>query len=147
MATIHTVGHGARSTAALIAILREAAVETLVDVRAFPTSRRHPHFRREPLLAALGEAGIAYRWEGKALGGYRSVPYVEHMKSAAFREAASTLADGGCIMCAETNPEDCHRLHIADWLARRGYRVVHLLAAGGSREHIIDPQEALWRED
>jgi uncharacterized protein (DUF488 family) len=147
MATIYTVGHGARSTAALIVLLQEARIQTLVDVRAFPTSKRHPHFSREPLAAALADAGIAYEWRGKALGGYRKIPYPEHMKSASFRETASALPDGACIMCAETNPDDCHRLHIADWLARRGRRVIHLLAPGNSREHTVDPQEELWRED
>jgi len=48
------------------------------------------------------------------------------------------------IMCAETNPDECHRLHIADWLASRGHRVIHLLAQGRSREHVPDPQEDLW---
>lgn len=147
MATIYTVGHGVRSTAALIAILQEARIRTLVDVRAFPTSKRHPHFSRGPLAAALHDAGIAYDWQGKALGGYRKVPYVQHMRTARFQEAATALADGACIMCAETNPEDCHRFHIADWLARRGHRVIHLLAADNSREHVLNPQEELWRED
>ena len=147
MATIYTIGHTARTTAALIAILKEAGIERLVDVRAFPTSRRHPHFSREPLAAALHDTRIAYDWQGKALGGYRKVPYAEHMKTAGFREAATALAHADCIMCAETEPQDCHRLHIADWLARRGHRVIHLLAPGSSREHVIDPQEKLWRED
>ena len=46
-------------------------MRTLIDVRAFPVSRRHPQFSREPLAATLGEAGIQYEWHGKALGGYR----------------------------------------------------------------------------
>jgi uncharacterized protein (DUF488 family) len=116
-------------------------------VRAFPASRRHPHFSREPLAAALTAAGIAYDWQGRALGGYRKVPYAEHMRTDRFRSAAAALPDRSCIMCAETKPEDCHRLHIADWLARRGHRVIHLLALGSTREHTVDPQEELWRED
>lgn len=116
-------------------------------MRAFPASKRHPQFSREPLAASLREAGIAYDWQGKALGGYRNVPYPQHMKTDRFRSAAAALPDGACIMCAETNPDDCHRLHIADWLARRGHRVIHLLASGSSREHTVDPQEELWRED
>lgn len=147
MATIYTIGHGARSTGALIAILKEAGIKTLIDVRAFPRSKRHPHFCREPLAAALGSVGIAYAWRGKSLGGDRKIPYPVHMKTARFRDAASALADGECIMCAETNPDDCHRLHIAEWLARRGHRVIHLLAPGDSREHAVNPQEELWRED
>lgn len=53
-------------------------MRTLIDVRAFPVSRRHPQFSREPLAATLQAAGIAYHWQGRALGGYRSVPYQEH---------------------------------------------------------------------
>jgi len=147
MATIYTVGHGARSAEALIAMLKEAAIETLVDVRAFPTSKRHPQFLREPLAAALLASGIAYDWQGSALGGYRKVPYREHMKTDRFREGAAALgarAERSCVMCAETNPDECHRSHIADWLTAHGHRVVHLLALGRSREHALHPQEDLW---
>ena len=124
-------------------------MRALIDVRAFPVSRRHPQFTREPLAATLGEAGIQYEWHGKALGGYRNVPYQGHMKTPAFREAAAALearADALCLMCAESNPDDCHRRHIADWLAARGHRVVHLLAPGRAREHALHPQEELWRD-
>jgi uncharacterized protein (DUF488 family) len=150
MATIYTVGHGARSTDALVAILKVARIATLIDVRAYPASRRHPHFSREHLQLSLAQAGIDYDWQGKALGGYRKVPYPQHTKTAAFREAAAAVAarsERACIMCAETNPDDCHRLHIADWLAQHGHRVVHLLAPGRSREHALNPQEELWRDD
>jgi uncharacterized protein (DUF488 family) len=58
MATIYTVGHGARSAAELLFILREGEIRTLVDVRAYPVSRRHPHFSKEALQATLAEAGI-----------------------------------------------------------------------------------------
>ena len=124
-------------------------MRTLVDVRAFPVSRRHPQFSREPLDATLRESGIAYQWQGKALGGYRQVPYPEHMRTRAFRAAAAALAAQPaptCIMCAETNPDDCHRNHIAEWLTGHGHRVVHLLAPGSTREHLRNPQEELWRD-
>ena len=125
-------------------------MRTLVDVRAFPVSRRHPQFSRESLQGFLSDASIAYEWQGKALGGYRKVSYPEHMKTPAFRDAAAALAgraDTRCIMCAESKPEDCHRRYIADWLAARGHRVVHLLAPGRSREHLRSPQEELWQDD
>jgi uncharacterized protein (DUF488 family) len=115
---ICTVGHGARSAVELVSILQEAQIRTLVDVRAFPTSKRHPQFSREPLSGILRAAHIAYEWQGKALGGYRKVPYQEHMKTPRFREAAAALVvlgEGVCIMCAETNPADCHRLQEELW--------------------------------
>jgi len=71
------------------------------------------------------------------------------MKSARFREAAGALAarvERVCLMCAESNPADCHRSHIADWLVGQGHKVVHLLAPGRAVEHAVHPQEELWRD-
>src|ERR687883_671860 len=58
---VRTIGHGTRPLEELVATLAEARVETLVDVRRFPGSRRNPQFGREPLEAALAAAGIGYR--------------------------------------------------------------------------------------
>ena len=58
---VFTVGHGARTAEELLACLVEAGVRTLVDVRRFPGSRRHPQFGREPLAEAVEAQGIAYR--------------------------------------------------------------------------------------
>jgi uncharacterized protein (DUF488 family) len=105
-------------------------------VRAYPASRRHPQFSREALSRSLQEAGIEYVWEGKALGGMRR-SYADHMSSADFQSAAEALAkrQNACIMCAESDPADCHRAHISDWLVSNGQRVVHLLGDGKRREH------------
>jgi uncharacterized protein (DUF488 family) len=106
-------------------------------VRAYPGSRRHPQFSKDSLSASLREAGIAYRWEGKALGGMRP-SYADHMQTEQFQSAARALSeiDGPvCIMCAESHPADCHRSYIADWLVAHGERVVHLLDLDRQQEH------------
>jgi uncharacterized protein (DUF488 family) len=106
-------------------------------VRAYPASRRHPQFSKEALSASLEEAGIAYRWDGKALGGMRP-SYAEHMQTEQFQRAARALSESDdrvCIMCAETNPSDCHRSFIADWLVAQGEPVTHLLDLGTQQEH------------
>jgi uncharacterized protein (DUF488 family) len=108
-----------------------------VDVRAYPVSRRHPQFSKPALSAALAEAGIVYRWEGKALGGMRP-SYADHMQTEQFQAAAGALSSiegRACIMCAESNPADCHRSFIADWLVAHGERVTHLLHLGRQHEH------------
>jgi uncharacterized protein (DUF488 family) len=38
-------------------------------------------------------------------------------------------------MCAESNPADCHRSFIADWLVAHGSHVMHLIDLGEQREH------------
>jgi uncharacterized protein (DUF488 family) len=132
------VGHGARSAVELVEILKQAGIGTLVDVRAYPVSRRHPQFSREPLAAALAADGIAYVWQGKVLGGMRKGGYAAHMETADFQEAAAALTrlpGRACGMCAESDPEQCHRLHIADWLVTQGHRVIHLLGNQTQREH------------
>src|SRR5918992_1187567 len=68
---VFTVGHGARPAEGLLAVLRDAGVELLVDVRRYPGSRRHPQYGRAALAGFLAEAGIEYEWWGEALGGRR----------------------------------------------------------------------------
>jgi uncharacterized protein (DUF488 family) len=109
-------------------------------VRAYPASRRHPHFAREPLSRSLAAAGIAYDWQGATLGGMRAQGYLAHMQTPEFQHAARSLIAMGterrvCIMCAETDPADCHRSHISDWLVARSERVLHLIAENEIREH------------
>lgn len=125
---------------AFVFLLQEARVSRLVDVRAYPVSRRHPQFTRESLASTLAGAGIAYHWQGRGLGGMRKGGYAAHMETPLFRDAADALIEAAreqsvCIMCAETDPADCHRSYISDWLLARGERVVHLIQPGEEREH------------
>ena len=135
MAAVLTVGHGARSAEALLEVLRNASVTTLVDIRRFPGSRRHPQFGREVLAVSLPAGGIRYEWQGEELGGRRSRGpssrhtalidaafggYADHMDTAAFRGAVQALvgrAEAGerlAVMCAETLWWRCHRSLVAD---------------------------------
>jgi len=157
MTTVWTVGHGTRSLAGFVALLLAAGIDRLVDVRAVPRSRRHPHFGYGPLGAALEAHGVAYDWRGESLGGRRHAgdanrhgglespafrAYAEHMEGAEFAQAIAALtADAGaerlCIACAERDPAQCHRALIADWLVAHGHQVIHLLAPNEAREHAI----------
>jgi len=70
LATLYTIGHSTRSFEELVSALKGHGIETLADIRAFPVSRRLPHFNRESLEIELPKHGIRYDWM-KALGGYR----------------------------------------------------------------------------
>ena len=134
------MGHGARSAVAFVFLLQEARITRLVDVRAYPVSKRHPQFSRDALSKSLLEAGIAYDWQGKGLGGMRKGGYGAHMETPLFLEAAAALIEASrersvCIMCAETDPAGCHRSHVSDWLVAQGERVVHLIQPGEQRQH------------
>src|SRR5258705_13078753 len=68
---IFTAGHSNRAAAELVALLGEAGVGGVADVRRFPGSRRFPQHSRERLAPELERAGIAYSFLGDALGGGR----------------------------------------------------------------------------
>jgi uncharacterized protein (DUF488 family) len=143
--TVYTIGHSTRSSEELLTLLREAEVELVVDVRAFPSSRRHPQFNRSALADWLPAAGIDYQ-HMPGLGGRRSpLPdsgntgwretafqgYADHMASAEFQRALAELEAAArdrraAIMCAEAVWWRCHRRLIADALVARGWRVEHL---------------------
>ena len=68
---VWTIGHGTRAAEELVATLHEAGVETLVDVRRFPASRRNPQFSQAAVAAKLQSTGIVYL-HAPDLGGRRS---------------------------------------------------------------------------
>jgi len=149
---VYTVGHGTRPADELVRMLLKADVKTLVDVRRFPSSRRHPQFNQAALAESLAEAGIAYVHEVE-LGGRRSgepgeerftclqVPgfrsYLARMGKPPWQEALARAlaAPSPCFMCAETVWWRCHRRLIAELLAARGDDVWHLVGPRGRERH------------
>jgi uncharacterized protein (DUF488 family) len=150
--TVCTVGHGARAAEELVETLVRAGVRTLVDVRRFPGSRRHPHFGRDALAATLAATGIGYR-HAVELGGRRAGEPGEErfgcVRTPAFRSYAARMgtpgwqaaltealtAEAPCFMCAETLWWRCHRRLIAELLHARGTAITHLLAPGKGQAH------------
>lgn len=155
---IFTIGHGNRSIEEFIGMLREAEIAHLIDVRAFPGSRRYPQFGREALERSVAQAGMQYLWEGEALGGRRKSradsrhvalrnesfrAYADHMEFGEFLAAEQRLTalsanENVAIMCAERLPWECHRFLISDYLVARGLRVVHLINEGKRQEHKLN---------
>ena len=157
-AVVYTIGHSTRELAELLELLRTHAIRQLVDVRRYPVSRRHPHFAKESLGAALGADGVRYRHEpdlgGRRTGrpdsphtawrspGFRA--YADYMETPAFGAALARLADLAqaaptAILCAEAVPWRCHRQLIADALVARGVPVRHILDPGPAPMHALDP--------
>jgi uncharacterized protein (DUF488 family) len=156
---IYTIGHSTRSIDELIAILSEAGVTRVADVRAFPMSRRHPQFNRDALSVTLPAAAIVYR-HMPALGGRRGARkgesrnglwrveafrnYADYAETPAFRAALDELEALArerptAFMCAEAVWWQCHRRLIADYLLARGWTVTHLMAPGQRQDGILTP--------
>ncbi|MCS6779517.1 MAG: DUF488 domain-containing protein [Geminicoccaceae bacterium] len=145
MPPLATIGYALATPAGLVAALRAAGIELLVDVRAVPASRR-PGFSKRQLAAALEEAGIAYR-HMKGLGtpaagrdaaragrldAFERI-FREHLAGleaqAELAELARLIAAGRrlCLLCLEAEPAHCHRAILAEELRRQlGLEVRHL---------------------
>ncbi len=157
MATIYTIGHSTRELADFSAVLQAHEIGTLVDIRAFPMSRRLPHFNRERLEMWLPEIGVDYVWM-KELGGRRKKitndsrnialrsdsfrNYADYMLTPEFQAAAGrlvTLAERGrtAIMCAERMWFQCHRMMVSDYLVAHGNAVLHINDEKPPKEHAL----------
>jgi uncharacterized protein (DUF488 family) len=165
VARLYTIGHSTRELPELITALRAHGIATLVDVRAFPMSRRLPHFNRESLEAALPAAGIRYVWM-QDLGGRRGKQpgesphvalrndsfrnYADHMLTPGFERAAAELLDlcaaaPTTVMCAERVWFRCHRMMISDWFTAHGHEVLHIDNEKPPRPHRLTA-EARFRD-
>lgn len=155
MATLYTIGHSTRSLDDLTAALHGHQITTVVDIRAFPRSRRLPQFNTESLAETLPAAGIRYVWM-QALGGYRKKPlsespnialrndsfrnYADYMLTPEFEKAASGLIRlvgeaPAAYMCAERVYFRCHRMLVSDWLVAHGHEVLHIDDASPAKPH------------
>ena len=155
LATLYTIGHSTRPLDELVAALQSHSIQTPVDIRSFPMSRRLPHFNREALENTLPEAGIRYRWM-KELGGRRKKiredspnialrndsfrNYADYMLTEDFQRGTAELIklaqqSRTAYMCAERVYFNCHRMLVSDWLVAHGHEVLHIDGTGPVREH------------
>jgi uncharacterized protein (DUF488 family) len=155
LATLYTIGHSTRSLDQLTNVLQAHHIAALIDIRAFPMSRRLPQFNRDSLEQTLPSAGIHYVWM-KSLGGYRKRMmedspnialrndsfrnYADYMLTAEFEKAMSellSLAENSrtAYMCAERVYFRCHRMLVSDWLVAHGHEVRHIDDVAPTKPH------------
>ena len=153
-----TVGHSTRTFEELVALLRAHGIDTLVDVRTVPRSRRHPHFTKDALAVSLPEAAIAYvhmpglgglrkaqpgspntGWRTDAFRGYAD--YMQTEEFARHLDVLTALAKNArlSVMCAEAEPWRCHRNLLADALVVRDVEVRHIVGHGAVARHALTP--------
>jgi uncharacterized protein (DUF488 family) len=149
---IFTIGHSTRTISEFVALLQEAGVDLVVDVRSIPRSRTNPQFNRDSLPEALAAWQIGYQHiaelggrRGKAPGlpqspngywrvrGFRN--YADYALTPAFADGLAQLLalakQRSCaIMCSEAVWWRCHRRIITDYLLVAGVPVLHILAPG-----------------
>ncbi len=155
MATLYTIGHSTRSLAELIEVLQAHGIKNLVDIRAFPMSRRLPHFNRESLELDLPKAGIAYSWEPRMGGRRKKITadspntalrsdsfrnYADYMLTSEFQQAAAKVRqlateEPTAYMCAEKMYFQCHRMMVSDYYVAHGNDVLHIVDLAPPKPH------------
>ncbi|HEU0196927.1 MAG TPA: HVA1 family protein [Nevskiaceae bacterium] len=162
LATVFTIGHSNRPIGDFIALLEQAGIQRLVDIRRLPGSRAFPQFDSPTLEAALHAARLDYSWLGESLGGRRgrSLPkddlrnglwenqsfryYADYALSPAFTAGLAELealaAQQRCaIMCAEAVWWRCHRRIVTDHLIARDHPVFHIMGPGAAHPASLTP--------
>lgn len=150
--TLYTIGYGGRPPGEVVALLRAAGVRTVVDVRLRPDRASMGAYVRaktddKGIAALLAGAGIGYRalpelgnpfldpaFENDWQPRYRALLHVA-APLLIVRLVGLLAADEMaplCLLCAEADPCQCHRLCIAQVFESRGMKVVHLGRAAGS---------------
>ena len=102
---IWTIGHSTRGIDEFISLLKENEIKLLVDVRAFPGSKRYPQFNKEALAKSLNAHGIRYEHFPELGGKRKSKPdsrntawrnasfrgYADYMETEQFQKGVERL--------------------------------------------------------
>ncbi|WP_331713690.1 DUF488 domain-containing protein [Lentibacillus sp. JNUCC-1] len=146
---IYTIGHYSHSEAQFMNLLELAQIKMVVDIRAFPGSRKFPQFSKDVMGDWLAESGVGYMHIPE-LGGRRKTTepvspvlnagwnnqsfhnYADYTLSADFQRGVAQLmkiaGEHPTVMCcAERHPARCHRLIISNWLVAHDWVVKHII--------------------
>lgn len=156
MTKIFTVGYEGGTAADLIATLKAANVDVLVDIREMPLSRK-PGLSKTALSLSLPSFDIHYRherWLGapkpirdalKSSGDYAAYfagfdAYLETQRSALV-DLAGEIDGAIALMCFERDPDQCHRKSVARVLSEIvGVKPKHL----GVRSYGVSPRSSVY---
>ena len=144
--TIFTIGYEGLSIEAFLTLLKDNSIDTVVDVREFPLSRK-PRFSKKSLTNHLEQCGISYSHMVK-LGCPKPVRdtyridadwarytkgFLKHLQAqtAAIKELSALAATSNCaLLCYEADYNFCHRSMVANEVSdMSGMDVAHLQAS------------------
>lgn len=150
MKKLYTIGYGGRSKEQFQNILKENDIGLIIDIRARPTGFRgcytNYNDKTKGIEKMLHKAGIKYIWYEKLGNKFRfskdweemEMRYTRYLNE--IRESlvqffesiheqieCSSTRKGICIMCAEKNPERCHRSIVAKFFEKEGVEIINLV--------------------
>ena len=158
MRMIYTLGHSTRTQQEFLSILSAFQINTVVDIRTIPRSRKNPQYDQEEFRRWLSESGVGYI-HLRGLGGLRHARkesvntgwknasfrgYADYMQCADFESALRELFTSAAeqtvaLVCAEAVPWRCHRSLVGDALLVRGVEVLDIMSAGVAKPHSLTP--------
>ena len=138
-----TIGYGDYPIELFLYFLQKTGIDTIIDVRSSPYSKYNFYFNRDNLERSLTKNQIEYQYMGDKIGGRYSNPsllypdgtvnYQKVQSTEQFQDGISQLlaiiSTGKkiALMCAEKEPERCHRFAlISRVLQSKGIKVIHV---------------------
>jgi len=159
---IYTIGHSTHSSEYFLELLQAYAITCVVDVRSVAASRYNPQYNKEALSDFLKQNNIIYLHFGLEFGARQTAPelmdasgqldFEKVSQASNFKNGVERLRQGIAkgfaiaLMCAESEPLDCHRFGmIAVALVREGFNVCHILKDKTLKSH-AELEEYLLRK-
>jgi uncharacterized protein (DUF488 family) len=147
--TIYTIGHSDLNFMRFLTRLQENNINHVVDIRSIPYSRHAPWSNKSRLAEILKPFKIRYTYLGHKLGGKKPSQdkFVQADTATSinlYDQAIQSLLqfseqESVVLLCAESDPANCHRQHIiAQTLLDSSVSVFHILKNGNLKQ--------AWRE-
>ena len=132
MPTLYTIGFQRKPLSQFIALLRQAGVDAIIDIRLRNTSQLSGYTKRDDLAFLLNEGfDIAYEHRpdlapsGDILDAYREdkdwAAYEERFAPLLAERQAETIGrdilsryQAPCLLCSEPTADHCHRRLVAE---------------------------------
>jgi uncharacterized protein (DUF488 family) len=137
MKTLATIGYEGTDIERFVSTLHRSGIQTLIDVRALPLSRKRG-FSKNALRNRIESEGMSYLHfkdlgdpkpgrDAARAGRYSEFRHIYsiHLRTPEARQQLLQIVDvvsssRACLLCFERDPATCHRAMVADHLATLG---------------------------
>lgn len=158
---IFTIGHSTHSKKEFLEMLHVADIEVLVDIRAFPASRKFPQFNQTEFKEWLNKDNIEYiyapllggrrnksqliqeelndGWENQSFHNYADYTLTDEFQKGIKQLKSIAKNKRVVYCCSERHPARCHRLLISNWLKAEDWNVYHIIKQ--SKNIVLEPHK------
>ncbi|PKR78067.1 DNA repair protein [Halalkalibacillus sediminis] len=163
---IYTIGHSGHTKDQFLKMLSIADINYVADIRAFPASRKFPHFNKENLKYWLDESNIEYchfpllggrrqrsgqtgetlndGWKNRSFHNYADYTMTDDFKRGIEQLKTRAEKKNLVYMCSERHPARCHRLLISNWLEANRWEVFHIINGPKDNPELVRHELGKW---